>query len=317
MGQVSSLARTHELLFVIAASLGLITLGDILEILPFDDPMVVISIDGPTLWAALESALSTWPAQEGRFPILSGFRAEWDSRRPPGQRLLGLWLENPDDHDVEEHRDEEINLPESRSTSPVRRHNRRDGEAVSTEPGGRSYVVVTREYMASGHDGYEVLKDCPIVGGVDEEHGTLLSSIVRKFLLGSDYIVRMKRLATPVALRLQLPSTTATDPEKVLSPRTSARARARWLDVGRKVIAQVSGRHNKGVIPGALRTAKTEHMTDVDVYDGERARAGRGADEAGDTTTSEDHPRDDDLVEVAPVVDGRLRNIAKADVDED
>lgn len=44
---------------------GLITLGDIMEILPFEDPVVVIGIDGPTLYAAIESALSTWPAQEG------------------------------------------------------------------------------------------------------------------------------------------------------------------------------------------------------------------------------------------------------------
>lgn len=44
---------------------GAITLGDILEILPFEDPIVVLELDGEALWAALESALSTWPAQEG------------------------------------------------------------------------------------------------------------------------------------------------------------------------------------------------------------------------------------------------------------
>lgn len=44
---------------------GIMTIGDILEILPFDDPTLVIEIDGATLWAALESALSTWPSQEG------------------------------------------------------------------------------------------------------------------------------------------------------------------------------------------------------------------------------------------------------------
>ena len=36
-----------------------------MEILPFEDPIVVISVDGKTLWDALESALGTWPAQEG------------------------------------------------------------------------------------------------------------------------------------------------------------------------------------------------------------------------------------------------------------
>lgn len=45
--------------------LGVITLGDILEILPFDDPVVVLQLDGETIWEALEVALEFWPAQEG------------------------------------------------------------------------------------------------------------------------------------------------------------------------------------------------------------------------------------------------------------
>jgi 5'-nucleotidase len=44
---------------------GEVTLGDIMEILPFEDPIVVIEMDGETLWSALEGALETWPAQEG------------------------------------------------------------------------------------------------------------------------------------------------------------------------------------------------------------------------------------------------------------
>lgn len=44
---------------------GLLTLGDILEILPFEDPLIVVEADGETLWEALEGGLSKWPAQEG------------------------------------------------------------------------------------------------------------------------------------------------------------------------------------------------------------------------------------------------------------
>lgn len=44
---------------------GTITIGDILGILPFEDPLVVIEVDGATIWAALESGLEAWPAQEG------------------------------------------------------------------------------------------------------------------------------------------------------------------------------------------------------------------------------------------------------------
>ena len=47
------------------SSSGIITLGDIMEILPFEDPVVVIQISGRTLRAALEASLSKWPATEG------------------------------------------------------------------------------------------------------------------------------------------------------------------------------------------------------------------------------------------------------------
>lgn len=46
-------------------SIGNITLGDIMGILPFEDPIVVLELDGESIWAALESSLSAWPAQEG------------------------------------------------------------------------------------------------------------------------------------------------------------------------------------------------------------------------------------------------------------
>lgn len=44
---------------------GNITLGDILEILPFEDSIVVLELDGAAIWDALEASLETWPAQEG------------------------------------------------------------------------------------------------------------------------------------------------------------------------------------------------------------------------------------------------------------
>ena len=44
---------------------GYLTVGNVMEILPFQDPIVVLQMDGRTIWAALESSLSAWPAQEG------------------------------------------------------------------------------------------------------------------------------------------------------------------------------------------------------------------------------------------------------------
>jgi 5'-nucleotidase len=45
-----------------------------------------------------------------------------------------------------------------------------------------TYRIVTREYMAAGHDGYEALKGKQYL--IDDENGVLMSSIVRRYLLG-------------------------------------------------------------------------------------------------------------------------------------
>lgn len=59
-------------------------MGDVLEILPFEDPIVVLAVDGETIWSAMEASLSTWPGQEGYvffFPsVLHAIKA--DARFP-------------------------------------------------------------------------------------------------------------------------------------------------------------------------------------------------------------------------------------------
>lgn len=173
-------------------SIGNVTLGDILEVLPFEDPIVVIELDGAAIWDALEAALSTFPAQEGRFPIISGFRAVWDSRRPPGQRVLGVWL-------TKEPSGSTTNTPlHSGSTTPAASSMSNllqtisgssdsapfltDVEEVKREKGEKKYAIVTREYMAQGHDGFLPLKGSKYL--VDDESGQMMSTIVRKYLLG-------------------------------------------------------------------------------------------------------------------------------------
>ena len=59
------ISNMHHCAWLTGYYLGIVTMGDILEILPFDDPVVVLEIDGETLWDALESSLKLWPAQEG------------------------------------------------------------------------------------------------------------------------------------------------------------------------------------------------------------------------------------------------------------
>lgn len=96
---------------------------------------------------------------DSRFPAISGFRLEWDSRKPSGERILGMWLLTP----------------------------KATGCGVNEEPierveQGRKYKIVTREYIAQGHDGFEALMRGKWL--VDHECGSTFSSIIRKYLLG-------------------------------------------------------------------------------------------------------------------------------------
>ncbi|KAG9095183.1 hypothetical protein FS749_010910 [Ceratobasidium sp. UAMH 11750] len=256
---------------------GDITLGDLLEILPFEDPIVVQALDGETIWNALESALSTWPAQEGRFPIVSGFRVEWDSRLAPGKRVKGIWIakqEVSSDGSVQ-----------SRNSRPLER----DASQV--------YRIVTREYMASGHDGYEALKGNQYL--IDDENGILMSSIVRRYLLGSQYIHTFKaqqQTSTPKFLSSTTPS-------------TLSKARQRWLKATEMIISFERQRaptgHTIHEIGDALRIAQQEHMTDIDKYDGALARCGKPSGSMAPKGKI-------DLVVVQPVVDGRLKDLGRA-----
>lgn len=132
-----------------------------------------------------------------RFPVISGFHVSWDSRRPPGQRVLGIWLLQDPAGSMSV---SAASSPyHSGTTTPVGSSSTSlpqpivnsasnpappliDGEPIPRMKGGRIYRIVTREYMAQGHDGYEAFKGRHYI--VDDESGQIMSGIVRKYLLG-------------------------------------------------------------------------------------------------------------------------------------
>ena len=95
----------------------------------------------------------------------------WDSRKPPGQRVLNIAVQTHKRIDEHKSGDSTPNLLFDYEEVP--------------RSGGRKYVVVTREYMAQGHDGFECLKDQKML--IDDEQGQMMSTIVRKYLLGLWY----------------------------------------------------------------------------------------------------------------------------------
>ncbi|EST07465.1 Phosphoesterase domain protein [Kalmanozyma brasiliensis GHG001] len=216
---------------------GKVALSDVLEILPFEDAVVCKELKGQDIWDALENGLSMYPKQEGRFPQVAGMMVKWDSRKPPGKRLVSVeLLDNPldtpspaaedDAMDVDKEEDTDANVGKLRRFS------------VTKLPGGgydvevhrpalvsrgplemdKTYRVVTREYLAEGYDGFDALKRGEFV--VDHENGQLMSAIVRKFLLGASYLWRMKQIRRLQAENASYSTDPATDTESPLASKT-------------------------------------------------------------------------------------------------
>lgn len=197
---------------------GIVTLGDILEILPFEDPVVVVQLDGKAVWDCLEGALSKYPAQEGyvysppptfpvlspfavlegavrkqadsiaslfnrrirRFPIVGGMEVEWDSRRPPGQRVLSVQLvshhkrsrsrsspftqplssSSSDGEETNEEEEEDVKVITKADGVEVKVRLGKKGvrEPIERKEGGRLYTVVTREvHPTHPHDSHSLV----------------------------------------------------------------------------------------------------------------------------------------------------------------
>ncbi|KAG2140515.1 Metallo-dependent phosphatase [Suillus bovinus] len=145
-------------------SRGPITLGDLMQMLSFPDPMVVVEMDGEALWTAMESGLSKWPVQEGRFPAISGFRVEWRTSKESGKRIEKMWLRE-----------------ETKQVGPDGKPKLIDKEEIKRNH-DRKYIVTVGEYMTQGGDGYTVLEQQKLI--LNGENGQPKSTLIRKFLLG-------------------------------------------------------------------------------------------------------------------------------------
>ncbi|KAJ7445778.1 Metallo-dependent phosphatase-like protein [Mycena galericulata] len=272
---------------------GQMSLGDILEILPFEDPIIVVELDGASIWDALESSLETWPAQEGRFPVISGFRVSWDSRRRPGQRVIGVWLSN----EIED--SESGHDPVSGQSTP----RFVDGAPIE-RTADRTYKIVTRQYMAEGHDGFIALKRGKHL--IDDESGQLMSTIVRKYLMGSHYVNAMAKLAASDVAHLRSTTKTAIDREKARQQRERHQAKheskltSQWKHAAH--LASLHWRRSKAHYQEHLNVCTVESMTVVDPLDGEKMRGGHRIVEQHDNDSV------DDLLTISPEVDGRLKD---------
>lgn len=108
---------------------GPITRRDVLALLPFQNPLLLLSVTGTQLRAALEHGIDRrlMHGQSGALPHASGLRIVYDPSRVKGQRIVELIA---------------------------------NGQALRDDA---SYRLATSNYLAGGGDGYAMLKGLPVL----------------------------------------------------------------------------------------------------------------------------------------------------------
>lgn len=108
---------------------GPITRRDVLGLLPFQNPLLLLAVTGAQLRAALEHGIDRRIAngQSGAFPHASGLRIVYDPALPKGRRIVELTA---------------------------------GGQPLRDEA---DYRLATSNYLAGGGDGYAILKGLPVL----------------------------------------------------------------------------------------------------------------------------------------------------------
>ena len=113
---------------------GVLTMRDIVTILPFMESILIVNITGQQVHLALENSVSKYPRLEGRFAQVSGISFSFDPSKPSGSRV------------------------------PIDKIFIRDQPLEIT----RTYRAVVKEFISGGKDGYDVLKECSVFKNTEE-----------------------------------------------------------------------------------------------------------------------------------------------------
>jgi 5'-nucleotidase len=127
--------------------LGDITMGHVLEALPFGNTITRVELTGKQLTEALESGVSMAEQGEGRFPQVAGIRFVWDSKLPAGKRVTKVEVKD--------------------ASGKFQLLNPKD-----------IYRVATNNFLASGGDGYRSFAE----GENLLETGYLLSDAIAEYI---------------------------------------------------------------------------------------------------------------------------------------
>jgi YVTN family beta-propeller protein len=162
-----------------------VTVGEIIETLPFGNSLATFEITGTHVISSIESGLANYGVSgNGRFPQVSGLRYYFDPTKPVGQRLLGVFVRGS------------------------------DGRFTPIAP-QRIYRVVTNDFMRKGGDGYALFKDAALRPydfgpGVDEvlaeyiasrPNRTLSPTLDGRIVQGAPPASTGRRVLLPIAVK--------------------------------------------------------------------------------------------------------------------
>ncbi|WP_338751886.1 5'-nucleotidase C-terminal domain-containing protein [Bacillus sp. FJAT-52991] len=106
---------------------GPITVGEVINVLPFGNTLTTMEVTGAELKEAFETSVKTYPIENGGFLHVSGAKVKYDSSKPAGERVVSISYKKSDGT-YEEIQDAE------------------------------TYTVATNAFTAKGGDGYDVFK---------------------------------------------------------------------------------------------------------------------------------------------------------------
>ncbi|PDW02774.1 5'-nucleotidase C-terminal domain-containing protein [Candidatus Viridilinea mediisalina] len=127
---------------------GPITVGQVLEVLPFGNTLSLVTLSGAQIKEALENGVSQVETGAGRFPQIAGFRFSFDPSQPVGSRISAISYEN---------------------------------EALAPDAMLR---VVTNNFMLAGGDGYSVFA----AGADALDSGLIMSDVVEQYIAANSPI---------------------------------------------------------------------------------------------------------------------------------
>jgi len=126
---------------------GDVTMGQVLEVLPFGNEITTLTVTGAELLAALENGVSAVEDDAGRFPQVGGIRFTFDPTQASGGRVTAVETWNADVEGF-----------------------------VALDPAA-TYTVATNDFLANGGDGYDYS------GATDRyDTGWLLSDALAEYL---------------------------------------------------------------------------------------------------------------------------------------